>query len=565
MTVPGAEDYVAHFGAPFESGYVNEYWDDKPTFSAADPIAVGAEEAKTAIDAELEPEATIGGTITDADSAEPIEGIEACAYFASDGSFADCDTTDSSGAYLVTGLSGDSYKIRFSPGFECESLGCDEYLAQYYDGASSLGEADIITVASGNDQAGIDAAMQKGGRVSGTVTNAAEAPVESVAVCIYRSFFWVDCAFTDSSGNYLLSGLPAGGYVVEFNPPFEANYVREFFDDKASRNSADEVAVVLNQETANIDAELEEGGIIEGIVTEAGSGEPLDVITACAYRTGGGESVNCGATDASGNYAINQLPTGSYKVRFFPQEVCEEFSCTPANYLTQYYNGKDSFAAADAVAVTAGGVVSEINAAMQPGGQIKGTVTAEDTGEPLDGASVCASPVGGFESRCVSADSSGEYTITALPTDDYRVSMGPGFSCGPEGCGMPNYVSEYYNDKESFQEADLVPVTAGSDVTGIDAALAVGAQIQGTVTDADTGEPVAGVSVCDDGGEFLGNCRSTDADGEYTLDRLRPGTHYVRFSPGFFCGPETCESQNYLRQWFDGKPSLASLDSPIST
>jgi hypothetical protein len=565
VTVPGADNYVIRFGAPFESGYVDEYWNDKPTFSAADPIAVGAEEVRAGIDVELEPEATIGGTITDADSAEPIEGIEACAYFAADQSFADCGTTDSSGAYLLTGLPGDSYKVRFDPGFECEFLGCDEYLTQYYDGATSFGGADVINVASGDGQTGIDATMHKGGRVSGTVTDTAEAPLESVEVCIYRSgsFFWVDCAFTDASGDYFLSALQADDYVVRFDPPFGANYVREFFDDKTSFNSADEIEVFLNEETSGVDAELEEGGIIEGVVTEAGSGEPLDVITACAHPAGGEENINCGSADASGNYAINQLPTGSYKVRFFSQESCEEESCIRANYLTQYYDEKDSFATADAVAVTAGGAVSGINAAMQPGGQIKGTVTAEDTGEPLADASVCASSGSGFESTCASADSGGEYTIPALPTGSYRVSVSPGFSCGSEGCGSANYVPEYYNDKENFQEADPVAVTAGSDVPGIDVTLAVGAQIQGTVTDADAGEPIAGIGVCVDEGGFQLSCRSTDGDGEYTLNQLRPGTHLVRFAPGASCGPESCESQNYLRQWYDGKSSLASADPVV--
>lgn len=46
-----------------------------------------------------------------------------------------------------------------------------------------------------------------------------------------------------------------------------------------------------------------------------------------------------------------------------------------------------------------------------------------------------------------------------------------------------NYITEYYNNKATFEKAEPVNVLGEAVVSGIDAALAVGGRITGTVTD----------------------------------------------------------------------------------
>jgi hypothetical protein len=72
-------------------------------------------------------------------------------------------------------------------------------------------------------------------------------------------------------------------------------------------------------------------------------------------------------------------------------------------------------------------------------------------------------------------------------------------------------------------------------------------QITGTVTNASTGERINGIKVCafpEHPGAY--NCAQTEPDGEYTVPELKPGEYKVEFSAG---------GSNYLRQFYDGKPS----------
>jgi len=57
------------------------------------------------------------------------------------------------------------------------------------------------------------------------------------------------------------------------------------------------------------------------------------------------------------------------------------------------------------------------------------------------------------------------------------------------------YVAQFYDGASSLASATAVKVTHEEEVEGINATLAKSASISGTVTDATTGKPVAGVCV----------------------------------------------------------------------
>ena len=57
-----------------------------------------------------------------------------------------------------------------------------------------------------------------------------------------------------------------------------------------------------------------------------------------------------------------------------------------------------------------------------------------------------------------------------------------------------DYVDEFYNDETEMGSADTINVAAGSTQNGIDATLAAGASISGTVTDGG-GSPLGGIEV----------------------------------------------------------------------
>src|SRR6185312_8382487 len=188
----------------------------------------------------------------------------------------------------------------------------------------------------------------KNGQISGVVTKASGgAPIEGIQVCAFPtaggdSF---GCANTNASGEYTISGLAEGSFRVNFSTSACnsscSNYVGQYYNDKPSFETAEEVAVLANKTTTGIDASLVEGGQVMGRVTSAASGAPLAGIEACADS---GQTSNCASTDGNGEYTVKGLATSSYTVTF----------SSAANYLTRYYNEQSTAIAAEPISVEAG-------------------------------------------------------------------------------------------------------------------------------------------------------------------------------------------------------------------
>lgn len=216
-------------------------------------------------------------------------------------------------------------------------------------------------------------------------------------------------------------------------------------------------------------------GTITGTVTAASGGAPIQNLTVIVF-TSSHSFVGSACTSSTGTYSAAGLATGTYVVEFYAGGgPCG----APQNYVNQYYNNKASFQTADPVSVTEGSTTSGINAAMAAGGQISGTVTAASGGAPIQGIAVTVldSSQNFVGSACTS--SAGTYSVLGLVAGSYKVE----FEAASGSCGVPkDYATQYYNNKASFQTADPVSVTAGSTTGGIDAAMAAGGHISGTVT-----------------------------------------------------------------------------------
>jgi uncharacterized protein YodC (DUF2158 family) len=256
------------------------------------------------------------------------------------------------------------------------------------------------------------------------------------------------------------------------------------------------------------------------------SGICVDAIPAGA---GAGGSAS---TAANGSYSIAGLPTGSYTV---------EFSTGCGNnggYLSQWYNDETSQGAANAVSVTDGSTTSSINAAMVVAGIISGTVTAAAGGADLSG--ICVDASGPSSGSAVTA-SNGTYSITGLASGSYDVEFSS--ECGNTG----EYASQWYNDETSQSSANPVSVTAGSITASIDAALAAGATVSGTVTA--SGAPLSNICVSVVGGPSSGDAVTT-ANGTYTISALETGSYDVSFDD---CG----SPGSYATQWYKGAATQA--------
>ncbi len=284
------------------------------------------------------------------------------------------------------------------------------------------------------------------------------------------------CATTEAGGDYAISELPSGEYDVEFAAPFESdlNYITQYYNNKTSPTTAEPVKVTTGEATEKINAEMQEGGKIEGTVTGLTESEdtiPLGNIEVTAYEAGGNEyPVGYTKTNEKGEYTIVGLATGSYKVMFAPVE-------SDLNYLPQYYQNKPSLKTANQVKVEQEKSKIGINAELQIGGAISGTVTDAWTHAPLSNILVVA--IGSDEAFAwvANTNASGEYSIVGLASGVYKIEF-----IGL-GSGSP-YILQYYNDQPSLASANPVTANQGSTTPGIDAALVRKAPV-------DTAGPVA--------------------------------------------------------------------------
>jgi hypothetical protein len=384
------------------------------------------------------------------------------------------------------------------------------------------------------------------GQITGTVTAApSKAALAGIEVCAYSKLSEIGgelgehCATTDAAGQYTVANLPAAEYTVEFYS-LAAEYATQYYDEKASFLEATKVPLAEGGAVSGIDAEMVAAGEITGTVTTGGA--PLEDIKVCAVEIGDEFIAQCTSSGPAGEYAISRLPAAEYTVDFYSPSGA---------YATQYWDDEPSLATANKVAVTEGGVSRGIDAAMTPAGEITGTVIEAGSEKPLENIKVCAFASGGGAAlQCASTSPSGQYTIARLAPGEYVVEF---FALSGE------YVTQYWDKKALFSEANRVAVKARTATAGVDAAMTTSGQIAGTVTTLKGGklEGLEGIRVCahESGGEAV-PCPITNQSGEYVITRLPAGEYVVTFEAA---------SGAYLTQYYNDKPTLAeAIKVPVA-
>ncbi len=304
--------------------------------------------------------------------------------------------------------------------------------------------------------AAIAPALAVAATVSGTVGDeVTHAGVAGVDACFdpRPETFEQICDETDSAGHYEVGGLPAGTYVVRFSA--ERNnlkYVSEYFDD--AQDFLERDLFTLGAGDATIDAELTEGGAIAGTISEETTGAPAAGIRACAMDSQGFWP-RCVDSDANGDYRLNGIPTGTYSV--------ENEGGNRVNYLREFYEDADTWAAATDVPVTAPATTPEIDAELAPGAEILGHVTDVKTGAPAFDVMVCAmEPEEYGYQACDWTDPAGGYAIRSLPAGTYLVAFQLEYF--PWG----KWADQWWQGAATAAEADPIAIAPPETRTGVD-------------------------------------------------------------------------------------------------
>jgi len=195
-----------------------------------------------------------------------------------------------------------------------------------------------------------------------------------------------------------VGGLDTGNYKIWFWPKYASGmYALEWYNDKDSFETADSVSVTEGSTTSSIDAVLAKGGDIAGRVTDI-SGAGIEDVLVYVYPSSG-SYVAYDYTNSNGDYEVESLKAGSYKLKF-------DTTYALGNYLSEWYDNKDSKDTADSVSVSEWSITSGINGELSYTGPIISGVVKTSSGTGVEGVTITFSNQGGT----ATTDSSGSYS-----------------------------------------------------------------------------------------------------------------------------------------------------------
>jgi len=283
-----------------------------------------------------------------------------------------------------------------------------------------------------------------------------------------------------------------------------------------------------------------DGGTASVSGTVTGGGAPLE-FAYVAIQSPDGEYYDSSETDSDGTYSFSDIPAGQYTVDFQPAEG--------ANFLERWWQDAPNQNSATYFSLADGQSLTSIDADLPVGATISGTVDGADAaGVGLADVYVDAESQDGSSSGSATTDSDGNYTIIGLSAGSYTVQFQPN-----EG----NYLGQWWTNEPTPQDADLVDVGSAATVSDIDAHLAVGATISGTVDVAGSpNTPLADATVTAlDSRGLQVESATTDDSGDYTISALPAGTYSVQF--------QAADGQDYGVQYWQDADSAADA-TPVT-
>jgi hypothetical protein len=257
------------------TGFATQYWDDASSLFDSTPVHVTTGTVTPNIDAEMVESGvgSITGRVTNS-SGQGVGGIRVCAGY----EFS-CPETNGNGEYTISGIGVGTYDVSFSPQ---ENSSCEEeqgVKVRCALNANVIGQSvSGVHVKTGKTET-VNVGLQTGGQISGTVTSASitHPGLAKVEVCALKPtkfeeieyFSRTRCGYTNTSGQYTISGLESASYKVEFNGyicsiPKKGEeecpevYVTEYNHGQQTAKKGEGVSVTTGSNTGGIDETLRE-------------------------------------------------------------------------------------------------------------------------------------------------------------------------------------------------------------------------------------------------------------------------------------------------------------------
>jgi hypothetical protein len=555
------------------AGYIPSFYENKTTWEDADIVTIASyDDNKTNINFALaqNPETAklggISGTVTPSGTIFPplIFPAIVAAYNSTDTSYAAMGIQLSPIIlpYKINNLLPGPYLL-YGNDYLGDVIGSDNFLGAWASETVNVNEGEFVE--------NINIKLSKGGSISGTVTTATGAAVDSLLILLinknvsltsegpFLTQFELGLTVTKDDGSYKFTGLPEGEYVLRTFSDYTIQFdlddidnlivpgkhagliVDEYWDGVLNvLQFADATPVLVNgtSETTDINFTLSPALYFVGNVTDAMTGLPTRDVSLIALN-----SVNAapfwpfGKIDESGDYLLGPLPPGRYKI------LAVTGFGRDSGYLTEFYKNKNSFWEADSLDLVDQNVLN-INFQLKKGATIAGYVSldpADDTvtagADTLEGFPVVAYYADGAQSGQVAGydfvQFNGGYRINKLFPGAYKVKAIP----------TPSpFAANYFGGGNSFSDANssAINVAMGEIADGKNIKLETASgTIQGTVTDASTGLPIYSVIVIayNPSGHAAGFAVTgldlwsgipNENVGAYSISGLRPGNYFLR-------------------------------------
>jgi hypothetical protein len=229
--------------------YQDSFYSSKASYDAADTVALAAGQALAGIDATLSLGGALAGRVIADDGGAGLEGVVVLA-FSGAGGIAGVGVSDAAGAYSIAGLAPGSYSVLFDTIF-APFEASRGYIDEYFDDRRAPPFTTVAVTSGATTTA--SAGLALGGRIAGRVTGDSGLGLGGVAVLIFSGDTLVSFTMSDASGAYTTPGLPAGSYILSFDPTLSADQDTQQY---AAQTLSGSIAVTVGAVTQGVDVRL---------------------------------------------------------------------------------------------------------------------------------------------------------------------------------------------------------------------------------------------------------------------------------------------------------------------